>query len=143
MHLSKKSEYAIRALLAMSRHAMGRIHTLQELSAREGIPPKFLEQILAQLKKAGILNSRRGSQGGYALARPPSQILLGEILDLIEGSKASPPADISAQGKGRTLAILRTFQREMDRKIHDLIHQRTFEDLLKFDPQKSPMNFEI
>ncbi|MEO8205927.1 MAG: Rrf2 family transcriptional regulator [Chthoniobacterales bacterium] len=143
MQLSKKSEYALRALLAMSRNSTGKIHTLQELSTSEGIPAKFLEQILAQLKKAGILTSKRGSQGGYTLSRPPARISVGEVLELIEGSGMFVATEKNSPASNRALAILRSFQREVDQQMQELIYHRSLEELLKLDPQRSPMNFEI
>lgn len=85
MKLSKKTEYALRALSELALHAdQGNLQS-QELSRRENIPVKFLEQILLVLKNAGILQSRRGAGGGYTLNRPAVQITLGEVIRLIEG----------------------------------------------------------
>ncbi|MEW6750366.1 MAG: Rrf2 family transcriptional regulator [Candidatus Latescibacterota bacterium] len=86
MRLSKKAEYALRALaeLAMADQEDGNLHA-QELSRRVQIPVKFLEQILLILKRAGILQSRRGAGGGYVLSRPPDRISVGEIVRLIDG----------------------------------------------------------
>lgn len=85
MKLSKKTEYALRALIELALHAdQGNLQS-QELARRENIPVKFLEQILLALKNAGVLQSRRGAGGGYALNRPAAQITLGEVIRLIEG----------------------------------------------------------
>ena len=85
MRISKKTEYALRALteLAMSRES-GNLQA-QELARRERIPIKFLEQILLALRKGGIIQSRRGAGGGYTLSRPPESITVGEVIELIEG----------------------------------------------------------
>lgn len=85
MKLTTKGEYAARAMLSLSlRHGEG-IITIQDLAEKEKIPLKYLEQILLTLRKAGLLKSRRGVKGGYTLARPPSQITLGEVIRVMEG----------------------------------------------------------
>ena len=90
MKISKKGEYALQALTQLAiDHGKGIGATLiKDIAGRENIPPKYLEQILLTLKKAGILVSKRGAGGGYALARPPAQISLGEVIRIIEGPLA-------------------------------------------------------
>lgn len=85
MRLSKKAEYALRAMVAMGRRGQSRPVAIQELSDSERIPVKFLEQILLELKKSGLLKSKRGVGGGYLLNRAVEEIALGEIVDLIDG----------------------------------------------------------
>ena len=85
MKLSKKTEYALRALAELAMNQEEGNLQAQELARREKIPMKFLEQILLVLKKAGVLRSRRGAGGGYLLNRPPEQVSLGEVVRLIEG----------------------------------------------------------
>ena len=85
MRLSKKAEYALRAMVAMGRRGQSRPVAIQELSESERIPVKFLEQILLELKKSGLLKSKRGVGGGYLLNRAVDEIALGEIVELIDG----------------------------------------------------------
>ena len=88
MKLSKKSEYALRALLELTL-AHGK-STLQrhEIAARQNIPVEFLEQILLALKRAGLLSSRRGMKGGYGLIRSPDSITLGQVIRILVGPLA-------------------------------------------------------
>jgi Rrf2 family transcriptional regulator, cysteine metabolism repressor len=88
MRLSKKSEYGLRALLELTL-AHGRT-TLQrhDIAARQHIPVEFLEQILLLLKRAGLLSSRRGMKGGYALIKPPDSITLGQVIRILDGPLA-------------------------------------------------------
>ena len=88
MKLSRKTEYALRALIELAMHADQGNLRAQELARREKIPVKFLEQILLTLKNAGILQSRRGAGGGYMLNRPAARITLGEVVRSIEGPLA-------------------------------------------------------
>ena len=88
MRLSRKSEYALLALLDLSRIYSSGTAKIFEVSERNGIPKKYLEQIFLQLKGAGYVRSIRGSSGGYELAKPPQKISLAEIirLDLYPGT---------------------------------------------------------
>src|ERR1044072_6284637 len=88
MKLSKKSEYALRALLELTM-AHGK-STLQrhEIAARQHIPVEFLEQILLALKRAGLLSSRRGMKGGYGLIKSPNELTLGQVIRILDGSLA-------------------------------------------------------
>ncbi|MFQ5862367.1 MAG: RrF2 family transcriptional regulator [Candidatus Brocadiales bacterium] len=88
MKLSKKTDYALRALLYLSlRHKKGSVQ-IKEISSMEKLPTKFLESILLSLRKAGILRSKMGLKGGYSLARPPEQITLGEVIRVLDGTIA-------------------------------------------------------
>ena len=91
MRLSKRGEYGLRAMILLATPgADGKPAMMQikELSAREKIPVKFLEQILLTLKNAGLLHSKMGVGGGYYLARPANQITLGQIFRTLDGPVA-------------------------------------------------------
>ena len=85
MKLSKKGEYAVRALIYIYFEKTRDVVSIHEIVEAERLPLKFLEQILGILKKGGILASRRGMSGGYRLSRPADQIYLGEVVRLVEG----------------------------------------------------------
>lgn len=93
MKLSKRGEYALRALIDFGiAYELGRpLLKIGELVEKERLPVKFLEQILAQLRVAGYIETRRGKRGGYALARPPKEISLGQVIRLIDGPLAPIP----------------------------------------------------
>ena len=86
MRLSKKTQYALRALTQLAMHPDGGHVQARELARTEHIPAKFLEHILLLLTNAHILLSRRGVGGGYTLGRPADQITLAEIIRLTEGA---------------------------------------------------------
>ena len=88
MHLSKKTEYALRALMYAARSPEGTSFQIRDLAEKNGIPKKFLELILLELKNAGVLTSRRGVGGGYLLARRPDSIRSSEIVEVFEGPMA-------------------------------------------------------
>lgn len=96
MRLSAKAEYACIALmeLAASNEQPGPVR-IRQIASTQGIPERFLVQILLALKTVGLVESTRGAQGGYRLAKSPDQISLAEIVDAIDGRPAPhrPPAD--------------------------------------------------
>jgi Rrf2 family protein len=89
--LSKKSKYAIKALLYLARHAEEERVLISDIAHSETIPKKFLEAILLELKNAGILGSKKGKGGGYYLIKPTHEINLAEIIRLYDGAIALVP----------------------------------------------------
>ena len=86
MELSCKSEYALLALLELAAHYQsGEPLQIRQIAARQSIPDRYLEQLLASLRRHGLVRSQRGAKGGYLLARGPWQITLLDIVDCIEG----------------------------------------------------------
>lgn len=89
MRISKRGEYGLRALIALaSKLENDRVMQIKDIAAHEQIPLKFLEQILLTLKNAGLVKSRMGSGGGYHLAKPASEITLGQIVRILDGPLA-------------------------------------------------------
>lgn len=93
MKLSKRGEYALRALidLGLARESGRDRLGLKEIVDKEEIPAPFLEQILAQLREAGFVEGKRGKHGGYALVRPLDTIVIGDVIRLIDGPLAPIP----------------------------------------------------
>jgi Rrf2 family iron-sulfur cluster assembly transcriptional regulator len=83
--LSNKGRYAVRALFDIAFHNDGGPTQVRDIAERQAIPPRFLEQIFQDLKRAGIVGSKRGPQGGYSLARRPVDIRLGDVVRALEG----------------------------------------------------------
>ena len=92
MRLSKRGEYGLRAMINLADNTdLDKSYPLvqiKDISERENIPPKFLEQILLALKNAGLLQSKMGFGGGYYLARPAAEINLGQIIRVLDGPLA-------------------------------------------------------
>jgi len=135
--ISNKAKYAFRALLAVAAEPEGESLTSAEIARRHAIPHKFLEQILLDLKKAGILDSRRGKSGGYVMLRPADTISFGEVLRLFEGPLAPLPC-LSRQAYRRcedcvsetNCAIRREFGRAYDAS-RQVLDSRTIADALR------------
>lgn len=89
--LSKRTQYSLRALYALTRSYKKGARLIAELAEEEAIPKKFLEQILLMLKGRGLVESKKGRGGGYALSRPPEEITLGSVIRLVEGPLAPIP----------------------------------------------------
>jgi Rrf2 family cysteine metabolism transcriptional repressor len=88
MKLSLKGEYALRALLVLGLRCQEPLVRIQSISTQQNIPKRFLEQILNDLKSAGLVKSRRGVAGGYRLARRPEAISIAEVVRHLEGALA-------------------------------------------------------
>lgn len=89
--LSKKTQYALKAMIALAQEQAGQPVMIAALAEKERIPKKFLELILLDLKSLGVVQSKKGKQGGYYLSRKPAEIKLGHILRGIEGPLALLP----------------------------------------------------
>jgi len=146
MRISKKAEYALRALVAIARQP--RSWAIQELSAQENIPIKFLEQILLALRHAGLLASKRGVGGGYTLLRAPGEITLREVLRILDGPVA--PVACAAEQPGERCTCpdprtcpLRLMMTELRGEITHLLESRTIEDMLRLAPSPDALAFEI
>lgn len=83
--ITTKSPYALSALVELYRYGGRGPVPLAELARRRGIPAQFLEQLFAVLRRAGLLNSQRGVKGGYSFARPPAEITVLELVELLDG----------------------------------------------------------
>ena len=88
MKLTARSEYALLALVYLARHQGEGNVTIDTIAQAQGIPSKFLEQLLLALKRSHFLRSMKGQHGGYQLAKPPEQITLAEIVRLFDGALA-------------------------------------------------------
>ncbi len=125
MRISAKCDYACRALLALSmRWPADEPVRIQDLSEDQGIPPRYLVQILIQLRQLGLVKSIRGKNGGYILARPPKQIVLGKVIQGI-GGPLVPVADTS----GREDTVFADIWEEVEKAIADILGRITFEDI--------------
>jgi Rrf2 family protein len=89
--LSQKGRYALHALIVLAEHDGGEPMMIGDIAERAGVPRKFLEQILLELRKRGILRSLRGRSGGYLLGRAPNDISFADIIRVTDGPLALAP----------------------------------------------------
>jgi Rrf2 family protein len=90
LHLSTKSDYAIKALVRLALADSDAPVTARDIVAFTGIPPKFLEQVMHDLRQAGLVASQRGKGGGYVIARDPASVTFADVIDLIDGRRVDP-----------------------------------------------------
>ena len=139
MNISKKAEYAIRAVISIARHANNNPLQISEISKKESIPIKFLEQILLTLKNNGILNSKRGANGGYLLAKSKDDISIGMILDIIDG----PFDPVGIHSSNHLSAGLEKCFGQMIEIVNGHLNQFTIKDILEIEGPNDFLAFEI
>src|SRR3954454_13708724 len=141
MNISVKGEYALQAILDLASQRAGEPIRIADIAQRQKIPQKFLELILANLKQAGFVESRRGAEGGYLLSRPADSLTVGEVLRYVEGP----------QGKGRNkrksaATPFTAMWEQVDSAVGAVIDKMTFADLQRAwqeQQNKYVLNWEI
>ncbi|KXK59789.1 Rrf2 family transcriptional regulator [Micromonospora rosaria] len=131
MRLSARVDYALRAAAELAAVADGagagrtRPVTAEQIARAQEIPPKFLESILLQLRRGGIVHAQRGPEGGYWLARPAGEISLAEVIRVIDGPLAhvrgQRPEQLGYQGAARALQEVWIALRANERQILELV----------------------
>ncbi len=129
MIISAKGKYALRVMIALAARKGGRPVPLKELAAEEEIPRKFLEQIMTELAKAGLVKSVRGKNGGFLLTRPPQTYTAAEILHVTETSLAA--AECSGSGECPRADVCPTLPmwRALDEAMDELLKKYTLAEL--------------
>ena len=103
MAVSQKSQYGLRAIFELAKHHGQGVTTIAHIAAAQDIPPRFLEQILGQLRQGGFVESHRGPTGGYVLAVGPEEITVGQIIRFIDGPTAPVRCVDDPSGAGCSL----------------------------------------
>ena len=126
MNISVKGEYALRAIFDLSLQPHGQPVKIAGIARRQKIPQKFLELILSGLKQGGFVESRRGAEGGYLLARPPELITLGEVFRYVEGVKEKKTG-----GRQPGADPFRETWSRVEQAVSAVIDHTTFADLAR------------
>ncbi len=145
MRISAKGEYAILAILDLAQtYDTDEVRTMEEISNDQSIPHPFLVQILLELKRSGVVESRRGAGGGYRLSRHPRNIFLGEVIRLIEGPllpfKCSVPSTDTRDCPHQGNCVLTPIWQTVRQAIENIIDNISFEDLAK---RQENLNFPM
>lgn len=115
MRISRKVEYASRVLAQLARqHGTGRMPHIEELAQIEEVPTNYLVQILNELRNAGLIESRRGKQGGYLLARDPEEISMADIIRSIDGEILEGSAEIAGESGRGVSSVLNAIARDFE-----------------------------
>ncbi len=140
MMISTRGRYALRVLIDLAQHAGESRVSLKAIAERQEISLKYLESIVALLTKGGLLVSTRGKEGGYRLARPASEIFVGEVIRLTEGSLA-PVACLCEDGapcQRAEACLTLPMWRRLDRLIDDYLSSVSIEMLLNGEVESPP-----
>lgn len=133
MKISTKGRYALRLMLDLAVHDAGSAIPLKEVAARQDISVKYLEQIVTQLSRGGLVRSARGAVGGYFLTRRPEEYTVGEILRQMEGSLApvqcADPASAPCDRAGQCVTI--EVWQKIEQAVAGVVDHITLEDLVR------------
>jgi Rrf2 family protein len=124
MNISSKSHYALLTLFDLASQNVGKPVKIASIARRQNIPQKFLELILASLKQGGFVESHRGSEGGYSLARLPESITVGEVLRFVDGSATK-------QKRSRPAGPFSELWNNVDTSIAGILDRTNFASLLR------------
>ncbi|MBO5094393.1 MAG: Rrf2 family transcriptional regulator [Lachnospiraceae bacterium] len=145
MKISTKGRYAVRVMLDLAANNTGEYIKVKEIAARQDISEKYLEQIISILNKAGFVKSVRGAQGGYRIAKDPSNYTIGMILRLTEGS-LNPVAclddEVNECERCDTCETLEVWK-QLAKAINDVVDNVTIEDLLERQQERIAGSYSI
>ena len=145
MRVSTKGRYALRMMVDLAEHQSDGFVSLKDIAERQGISKKYLEQIVPVFNQSSLLHVNRGSQGGYRLAKLPSQCTVGEILRLTEGSLA-PVACVDAEpAECERMAFCPTYPvwQGLARVINEYLDGITLQDILDRKREGEGYNYII
>lgn len=132
MKISAKTEYACIAMIELaSQFGTGEPVRIRKIAERHNVPPRFLVQILLQLKGAGLVASTRGAAGGYHLLKPPEEVSLGEVMEVIEGSADENGQTSSASPDSPAVKVLAQTWKQIAAMEQDMLRNVSFAQLLE------------
>jgi Rrf2 family cysteine metabolism transcriptional repressor len=126
MRVTLKGDYALKALLDLAMQKSGRPVRIADIAARQRIPQKFLELILSGLKQGGFVESRRGAEGGYLLARPPDTMTVGQVLRFVEVGRSGRQRQRNPSDGPFT-----EMWRRVDEAVSSVVDRTTFAELAR------------
>jgi Rrf2 family protein len=129
MELSSKLEYALLAMLEIANsYESGETLQIQQIAGAQDIPKRYLEQLLATLRRGNLIKSTRGVKGGYILAREPHQITLLDVLNCIEGLEATEPiANTNSTSPG--VKVIAEIWEDARQALYSVLQQHSLQDL--------------
>jgi Rrf2 family protein len=140
VELSCKSEYALLALLELATHYLsGEPLQIRQIAVQQNIPDRYLEQLLATLRRGGVVKSLRGAKGGYILAREPWKITLLEVLNCLEGLEARATEE-GANRKNIESTLLQEIWQEARQAAHLVLQKYTLQDLCEQRTARQQLN---
>jgi len=140
VELSCKTEYALLALLELtSHHNDGEPLQIRQIAAQQDIPDRYLEQLLATLRRGGLVRSQRGAKGGYILGREPWEITLLDVICCLEGSDSKASKD-DTPAKTVESAVVAEIWQEVHARANDVLRSYTLQDLAEKRDARRQLN---
>ena len=144
MRISAKTEYACIAMLELaSQFGSGEPVRIRRIAERHGVPPRFLVQILLQLKGAGLVASVRGAAGGYQLLKPPQEVSLGHVMEVIDGSSEEKSPTTSASPDSPAVRVLLQAWKDVAAVERKMLDGITLADLLERAKEQDEQMYHI
>ncbi|MCF2971325.1 Rrf2 family transcriptional regulator [Synechococcus sp. Nb3U1] len=141
MELSCKTEYALLALLELAQHHNdGQVLQIKEIAAHQSIPDRYLEQLLATLRRQGLVRSQRGAKGGYSLARAPWMISLLDVIQAIEGEDLTRSRDLPTADPTPEREVLLKAWQDAQAAAVAILQKTTLQDLCDQQAQQQRAN---
>ena len=137
--VNQKSQYALRAVFELAkRYGLGPAR-IGDIARRQAIPSRFLQAILHQLKRAGVVDSRRGTGGGYLLTREPGSLTVGEVLSLVQGPMVPVPCMVKGGDACAVYddCVFLPMWRDIGDAIEAVLGKTTFQDLLDIEKARA------
>jgi len=137
MKLSTRARYGARAMLELAFHYGNRPVLVKDIAKRQGISMRYLEHLIVSLQAAGLVRTIRGKKGGCVLTKPPSEIKLGEVVEVLEGQVA--PVDCIVDVKlcpRKKICVTRDIWIKMKEAIMNVLNSITLEDMVKWQKEK-------
>ena len=143
MKISTKGRYALKMMIDIAEHGANKMVPIKDISERQGVSLKYMEQIVTNLTKAGLLRSGRGAGGGYMLTKTPAQYTAGEILRALEGKLAPVACLEDAINQCERVSLCKTlgFWGGLYKVIDDYVDSVTLQDLIA--PENSANGWEF
>jgi len=144
MRISAKAEYACVAMLELAaNYAEPQPLRIKAIAEAQGIPQRFLVQILLQLKTAGLVVSVRGASGGYQLARPPEEITLAAVINAIDDRARLPRSALSEARRSPAVGVLLTIWQDVQAEEQRALQRITLAELVRRSQQDHALSYQI
>lgn len=144
MKLSTRTRYGMRAILELAENSSGRPLQIKVIAQRQDISVKYLEQLMAILKSAGLVRSIRGSKGGYLLAKPPDQIKLSDVFHSLEGSVSTVECVENEDYCERAAdCVARRLWQQVQDAINNVLESVTLRDLAQRAKDNQAVDYQI
>ncbi len=144
MKISTKGRYGLRLMVDLAMNSNKSLKSLKEISSSQDISEKYLEQIVTQLNRAGLVRSVRGAQGGYALSKPANEITVGDVLRVVEGSLSLVDCVEDSTSCGKSCSCPTSYVwKKIKVAVDNVVDNITLQDLVELSNEQAEFNYVI